>query len=277
MLNWTTASLILAGATLLAGAFLTARRLVAQLPGGVVKRRWQILTAVIAAFIFGYLGYLGVSWGTSTGWADLLVPAIFFLGGCFVWMTLRLALQTAIDIRRVAVLEQENITDPLLGVYNRRYLDRRLEQEVARARRYGLPLAVLLLDIDHFKRVNDGHGHLVGDQVLSYLGQLIRSSVREADVPARYGGEELLIIAPNIQLAAAGVLAERIRRHVETHTLVLTSQGGQRLELQITVSLGVAGLTPTVTGGPALLARADAALYRAKQAGRNRVMVEAGE
>lgn len=277
MTSWIAAILVCAGAGLLVGGLLTAWQLVRQLPAGVVQRRWQILTYVIAVFIVGYLGYLLVFWGRPAGWADLLVPAIFFLGSCFVWMTLRLALQTAIDIRRVAVLEQENITDPLLGVYNRRYLERRLEQEVARAQRYSLPLAVLLLDIDHFKRVNDTHGHLAGDQVLSYLGQLIRSSVREADVPARYGGEELLIIAPNTQPAAAVVLAERIRRHVETHALVLTNQAGQRLELQITVSVGVAGLTPALTDGSALLARADAALYSAKQSGRNRVAVEAGE
>jgi diguanylate cyclase (GGDEF)-like protein len=274
MVSGLAVALVLAGAALLGSALGPARQLVADLPPGLVRRRWRILALVIAAFILGYLGYLALFWGRHAGWADLLVPAIFLLGGCFVWMTLRLALQTAIDIRRVTVLEQENITDPLLGVYNRRYLDRRLEQEVARARRYGLPLAVLLLDIDHFKRVNDTHGHPAGDQVLSYLGQLIRSSVREADVAARYGGEELLIIAPNTTPAAAGVLAERIRGHVEAHALVLTNQAGQRLELQITVSVGVAGLSPQTTDGPALVGRADAALYRAKQDGRNRVVVE---
>jgi len=128
-----------------------------------------------------------------TAWLDLIVPSVFFFGAGFVWLTATLSLHTAIDIRRVTVLEHENITDPLIGIYNRRYLDRRLQEEFIRARRYSLPLSVLLLDIDHFKRVNDAYGHQVGDLVLSYLGKLLLSAIRATDIIARYGGEEILI------------------------------------------------------------------------------------
>ena len=276
-LNLIALSLVLAGVALLGGALVPARQLIAQLPSGPVRQRWHSLALLIAAFILGYVGYAAAVWGRVAAWTDLLVPVIFCLGACFVWLTLRLALQTALDVRRVTLLEQENITDPLVGIYNRRYLNRRLEAEVARARRYALPLSVLLLDIDHFKRINDTYGHPVGDQVLSYLGQLLRNSVREADVAARYGGEELLIIAPNTPPGAAGSLAERIRQHVETHALVLAGPASQRQEIQITVSIGVAGLNARVTDSQALVGQADAARYRAKQGGRNRVVVEADE
>ncbi len=130
----------------------------------------------------------------------------------------------------------------------------------------------MLLDIDHFKRVNDTYGHQAGDRVLSYLGRLVLHAVREADIPTRYGGEELLIIAPNTTLASAAALAERLRQHVETHELVLSSESNARQEIRITVSIGVASLAPGVANSRQLIGDADAALYRAKQEGRNRVV-----
>jgi diguanylate cyclase (GGDEF)-like protein len=99
----------------------------------------------------------------------------------FVWLTTSLSLQTAVDLRRMDLLETENITDPLTKVYNRRYLDRRLEEEVARAERYALKLSVLMLDIDHFKRINDTYGHQGGDVTLSTLGNLLKASLRDVD------------------------------------------------------------------------------------------------
>jgi diguanylate cyclase (GGDEF)-like protein len=267
--------LVIAGAGVLIVALFYVSRLVGQLPSGLVRRRWHILSGLIGFFFLGYIGYTVVFWNRHTAWLDLLVPTVFFFGAGFVWLTVTLALRTAIDIRRVAVLEQENITDPLLGIYNRRYLDRRLQEEFTRARRYSLPLSLLLLDVDHFKRVNDTYGHQVGDLVLNYLGKLLLSVIRATDIIARYGGEEILILTPNTTLSAAAMLAERMRQHVETHELVLTSEPDKRQAIRITISIGVTELGRDVANTAELVHNADAALYRAKEEGRNRVVLGA--
>lgn len=273
MLNWLANGLVIAGVCILIGALLPVRRLIAQLPTGHVRRRWYALTGLIALFIAGYLGYAIAFWSRPATWLDLIVPGVFFFGAGFVWLTASLSLQTAADIRRVTLLERESITDPLLGIYNRRFLDRRLEEECARAQRYALPVSVLLIDIDHFKRINDTYGHPVGDLVLSFLGKLLLQAIRESDIAARYGGEEIAIIVPNTPLSSAAALAERLRQHVETHELVVTHDANQSQVVRITVSVGVAGLTQDATDGQQLIQAADEALYRAKQAGRNRVVI----
>jgi len=273
MLNLLADGLVITGVCILTGALIPVRQLIAQLPAGQVRRRWYTLTTFIILFIVGYLGYALTVRGRHTTWPDLIVPAVFFFGAGFVWLTASLSLQTATDIRRVTLLERENITDPLMGIYNRRYLDRRLEEECARARRYALPLAILLIDIDHFKHINDAYGHQVGDLVLSYLGKLLLQAIRASDIAARYGGEEILIIAPNTTPSSAGTLAERLRQHVETHALVLTTIANKPQEIHITVSTGVAGLSESVTDSQGLVHHADEALYHAKQEGRNRVMI----
>jgi diguanylate cyclase (GGDEF)-like protein len=265
--------LVIAGISILVGSLIPVRQLINQLPAGEVRRRWQILRVLTIFFIFGYGGYLGVLWTHKPEWSDLIVPGVFFFGACFVWLTSTLSLQTAIDIRRVTLLEKENITDTLTGLYNRRYLDRRLEEEFSRAKRYSFPLSILMVDIDHFKKINDNYGHQAGDLVLSYFGKLILNAMRNSDIAARYGGEELLVIAPNTPMLPAGELAERLRQHVETHELVLTSEGSQRQAIHITVSIGVATYDSKMDGVKELVQDADEALYRAKQAGRNRVVV----
>ena len=265
--------LVIAGAGVLIAALFYVRQLVIQLPAGQVKNRWYVLSGLISFFFFGYIGYTIAFWSRNTSWLDLLVPSIFFFGAGFVWLTVILSLRTAMDIRRVTLLEQENITDPLLGIYNRRYLDRRLQEEFNRAKRYSLPLSVLLLDIDHFKSVNDSHGHQVGDLVLNYLSKLLLSAIRATDIIARYGGEEILIIAPSTSISAAATLAERIRQHVETHELVLTSGSDKRQAIRITISIGVTELDQDVANTEELVHNADEELYRAKGEGRNRVML----
>jgi len=273
MINFLAASLVIIGAGLLVGSLIPTRKLIAQLAPGPLRNRWYILTALIVFFIAGYLIYTAAFWSRHKDWLDLIVPGVFFFGAIFVWMISTLSLQTAIDLRRVILLEQENITDVLTGVYNRRYLDRRLKEESARAQRHALPLSLLLMDVDHFKRVNDTYGHQAGDQVLSYLGKLTLDAVRTSDVVTRYGGEEFMIIAPDTPLTSAGALAERLRQHVESHALVLTSESSQPQEIYITISIGVAGFDPKVDNPQTLMHQADEAVYRAKQEGRNRVVI----
>ena len=276
MLDLIAIGLVAVGAVLMVVALVTAGRLVAELPGGTVRRQWQVLAGLIFFFVAAYVAYLVTEARERASVTELLIPAAYFLGGYFVVLVTIVSLQTARDVRRVAVLEEQSITDPLMGVYNRRHLERRLEEEVGKAMRYGLPLASLLLDVDHFKRINDEHGHAVGDQVLRGLGAHLLDAVRKADIVTRYGGEEVVVLAPHTSLGEGRQLAERLRESVLAEPLVPGSETKDGRPLHITLSIGVAALGPGVNDGQALLKASDEALYRAKQSGRNRV-VAAGE
>ena len=262
--------LLLWGAIFLLVSLVPVKRIVADLPPGNLRRWWKLLGVFIVFFIISYLGYILAIGDRRTGLPDLIVPMVFFLGGVFVLLVAYLALKTTLLIRRVATLERENITDALTGLYNRRYLDMALSQEIQRARRYAYPLSVLLLDVDHFKEINDTYGHQKGDQVLTYIGSRIRSLVRESDSVARYGGDEFAVIAPHINLEAAETLADRIRKNLATGAVLPpcpTDAGAP-----ITVSIGAAELQG-MEEGCELIEWADQALYRAKKRGRNLVAV----
>ncbi len=171
------------------------------------------------------------------------------------------------DITEERALEEQlrhlSNTDALTGLYNRRYLDERLETELERAQRYGLSLSFMMIDIDHFKHFNDEFGHETGDQVLQTLAKVMQELVRTSDIPCRYGGEEFVIILTNTNQAGAQDLAERLRQRVEA-----TPMAGEH----VTISIGVASHSASHPHNSAeLLQRADAALYRSKAEGRNRV------
>jgi diguanylate cyclase (GGDEF)-like protein len=184
--------------------------------------------------------------------------------------------------RRVAELEQRlraaeraarnlSLTDPLTGVCNRRRLVEELPLEIERARRTAKPLAVVICDIDHFKRINDGHGHPAGDEVLRAFARLLAGSVRETDWVARYGGEEFVVVLPNADAEGAAGVAGKLRAAVEA--LAVAADGAT---IRLTASFGVAACRPgrdDEVPVDALIERADQALYRAKQNGRNRVTV----
>ncbi len=266
-------TLVLAGALVLVAAMPPTRRLIARLPKGRVRGRWYVMLAFVLLFLLGYLGYALAFWNRHERPIDLLVPVIFLLGACFVALNAVLSLQTVEALLRLSLLEKENIADPLTGVYNRRYLDRRLNEEVSRARRHGLPLTVLMLDIDHFKRINDDHGHQAGDQVLAQFADLTKRQLREPDLVARYGGEEFLVIAPQTTRHDALNLAERLRARIESNTFTVTNMAaqGERLEIRVTCSIGVAGLSDEIVRADMLVHCADKNMYHAKHAGRNRV------
>ena len=263
--------MVAAGTAILGITFVYVRQLIDELPAGVLRRRWYFMGALILLFISGYFGYLFISWERLKDWQGLVVPVIFLLGANFVWLAISSAFFTVKDLRRVALLEHEAIVDPLTGIYNRRHLDRKLEEECAKAMRYGTRLSVLMLDIDHFKRINDTYGHKAGDEVLSHAGKLILSTIRECDIATRYGGEEFSIVAPNMSIGEAVTFAERIREYIEMHPLTVSSEQLHRKEINMTVSIGVADFRPETSDGDSLIRHADEALYHAKQNGRNRV------
>jgi diguanylate cyclase (GGDEF)-like protein len=163
------------------------------------------------------------------------------------------------------------LQDPLTGLYNRRMLEDRLGSELAGAARHGRVVSILMVDIDHFKAVNDTHGHLAGDEVLRMVAATLRATIRKEDFVARFGGEEFVVIARETALDGATLLGERIRRAVERSRCVW-----QDLELTATVSVGVTVATLPERFVPGeterrLIDAADRALYRAKEGGRNRV------
>ena len=264
--------LIVAGTSLLIFSFVPVWKLARELPPGEIRRRWAILVALLILFVPGYIIYGSVERDSFRELVDLVVPVIFFLSAVFVLLVTTISLQTSVDIRRITILERENITDPLTGIYNRRYLDRRLGDEVRRTRRYGFPLSVLLLDIDHFKLLNDEYGHRFGDVVLSAVGETIAQSARASDVVARYGGEEILVIAIHTSVPDAVQLAERLRNKVETIDVGSLNDDHPGDFRTVTVSIGVAGMSEETSTEESLIENADKALYQAKQEGRNRVV-----
>ncbi len=196
--------------------------------------------------------------------SDLLQRLGAVLGVC---------LENAYNRARVT---RSGLSDYLTGWHSRRYLNARLREELARAARNGTTVACVMIDVDHFKSINDTYGHLAGDEALREVTGRIDMQIRASDTAARFGGDEFSLLLPDTSIAAAGQLAERIRQALEPPL----DLGGGHL-VKVTLSLGVAGASPArgdrdlKSQAEALLSAADAALYRAKAAGRNRVVLAA--
>lgn len=165
-------------------------------------------------------------------------------------------------------LRDQSIHDALTGLYNRRYLEETLGQELISAQRHGYQVSVIMGDIDHFKSVNDRYGHLAGDEVLRVFGALLKRHARGSDIYCRYGGEEFLLVLPQMTLDGAAVRAEQVR-----NALLAGPISNGDLAIEVTASFGVATFPGDGCTGEELIAAADQALYAAKAAGRNRVHV----
>ncbi|WP_407354002.1 diguanylate cyclase [Luteimonas sp. R10] len=177
----------------------------------------------------------------------------------------RLAEITALQAR----LEEQAQRDPMTGLYNRRYLDEALERELATCRRSGTPLSLVLIDIDHFKRINDTYGHPAGDEMIRRLADLLADRVRNTGlVVCRYGGEEFLLMLPGTEMAEAALLAEDLCASFEA--MRVDTGGGV---MRATLSVGIAGFPEHAPKAQALVREADQALYAAKLGGRNRVVL----
>lgn len=195
--------------------------------------------------------------------------------------TLIAAINDGIEYNKQSLLEREHnkknlrlsITDALTGCFNRTYMNAHLNNEIKRARRYRHSLSIIMCDIDNFKKINDTHGHVTGDQVLILFAQTINDTIRQGlDWLVRYGGEEFLLVLPEIGIEGASFLAKRICENIAQKTMRIEEK-----EIQVTASFGLAGFTPDTpqenSSPEFLITAADTVLYQAKTQGKNRVIV----
>ncbi len=212
--------------------------------------------------------FLSGSGGPADKVKGLDLGAVDYVGKPFDAFELRARVNAALRTKRVQdlLIEHANV-DPLTGLANRRGLLERLELEWARVQRHGGALSFIMGDIDHFKDVNDSHGHGVGDRMLREVARAIAGQCRNVDLPSRYGGEEFAVVVPDEPASCAARLAERCRQAIEA---IRVSVGVETVST--TASLGVADTTGA-DSPDALIRRSDEAMYRAKNAGRNRVVI----
>ena len=186
---------------------------------------------------------------------------------------MQLSIQTATTLDKAGVyaeIEKYATQDALTGLNNRRSLDLRVAQEVAIAKRKNLPLCVMMLDVDFFKKINDTYGHYGGDIVLKEFAKIISDEVREYDFAARYGGEEFAILLPYTHIEEAKIVGERLRKTVEDTPILINQETEDAKKINVTISMGLAEFDRIETGEN-LFERADKALYEAKKNGRNQV------
>ncbi len=192
------------------------------------------------------------------------------VGFALAWLIFAKRPQIARQRHEADVLVTEARTDALTGLKNRRSFDEELKRQFAQRQRQGIVFSLLLIDLDHFKQVNDTHGHPAGDLVLQSVAQLLTKTLREMDLVYRHGGEEFAVICPGSRLHEAATAAERIRQTVETTPVLLKDSS-----IRLTLSVGVAEVGGS-EAAEGLLQRVDEALYAAKHAGRNRVRLHDG-
>jgi diguanylate cyclase (GGDEF)-like protein len=182
---------------------------------------------------------------------------------------IKFVLQDAFDLQYHKQIYESTVRDPLTGVFNRKHFDQHIAAELSFARRHGLPLTVMMIDLDHFKQINDLHGHQTGDQVLIITAETLSDSLRDEDLLIRYGGEEFVIITRGIPPEGASALGERVRQTIEQ--MAMEKPEGDTIT--ITASIGAVTVSdPTGIDGPRLLRESDENLYKAKEAGRNCVV-----
>jgi diguanylate cyclase (GGDEF)-like protein len=217
---------------------------------GFAEMRKELPALLLAEIALGCFGVvIARLWQFAPALVPLEIVPLFL-----IWSALR-----------ITELRAEAKADPKTGLANARHLREALSQELDRAARYGRPLSLLVADLDFLREVNNTHGHLAGDAILVGIGEVLRTELRQTDIPARFGGEEFCVVLPETSAAKAAQLAERVRRAVEERAF----EAGREQPLRVTVSVGVATFPIDAAGDDELLAAADAALYAAKSRGRN--------
>lgn len=244
------------------------------------RGQWPSLRNMMAFFAVCYGVYFFFLVTGRSFNKDLVAAEVFFLSSMFMLLVVRFAYQMIHNILRLKELEELANTDDLTGMFNRRAIVHLLKEEFHKSGQFGFPLSVAMVDLDHFKIINDTYGHLAGDTVLKEITKVLRDGLRHIDVLGRYGGEEFLCILPSTSPEGAMITAERVRERVEellfevTGADVLTPIFPEEAPtgeiVRITVSIGVASLDGSMADAENLVSAADSALFMAKESGRNR-------
>jgi diguanylate cyclase (GGDEF)-like protein len=255
-----------AGACIACASLAPLRDVAALVRAPRLRKAWRGLMVVVLCCILLLLTAAVSKYDDPIGVGDLAESGIHFLGPCFVLGVAWLSRRTAYETLRMAVLEEAAFVDSLTGLANRRRFNERLDDEVRRAHLICHPLSLIMVDIDHFKRVNDAHGHAAGDLVLKEVAMVLAANTRHSDTTCRFGREEFVIIVPSLGQLAVAELAEHLRRAIGETMISIPEIG----DVNVTISVGTAALRRD--DSPSSLAkRADSALYTAKRNGRDQV------
>ena len=269
------AALALASTGLMVYSILIAARIFRQLPRGSFLKWWKLLLVLIIGFAICYFIFaLTISHREPDPLIQLVV-AVFFFGAVFVLLTLRLFMHTFTSIAKTGWLNRNSILDESSGIYNLRYFEMRLNEEFDRARRYNIPLTLLLVEIDEFKKTNSSYGRIMGEKVFGGICKLLKENFRTSDIMARYGGDQLIMMLPSTALFSARKAAEKYRAVIEDKVLDVADEERDVISVRLnyTISIGVSVLQNDVKRAGELIRRADIALYKAKDRGRNRVAI----
>ena len=278
MIDTISALLIVLGLLVLGASIWRTERLI-----GILREKhpWTSLRNLMVFFAVGYGVYLYALLSGIPLNKDLVAGEIFFLTALFMLLVVRFAYQTIHDIMRLDELKQLANTDELTGMFSRRAILELLDDEFGKAKRFGFPLSVAMVDLDHFKKINDTYSHIAGDVVLREVARVLQTRLRKFDVLGRYGGDEFLCVLPGTGATGAVSTGERVRVRVnEVRFKIITPDNLEALEigsgtesetLSTTISVGVATMHDGMQTPVDLVREADAALYVSKGGGRNKV------
>ncbi len=263
--------LILCGISCFAASLFTIQHLIKKLPLGKVRNNWQILSFFIVGFIVGLSVYQVMMWTGKVELASITFPAVSLAVAAFVLLLCFLTYQTTRDIREAIAMDQASIIDPILDIYNRRYFDRRIDEETQRSRRYKLPLSLILFDIDDYSSVKDNHGKLVAEVVLRKVSDYVVNTVRSSDIVARFDEHKIVVGTTQTDEEMAKVLADRLRSEIAKLDVLPQHDQENTTALQITVSAGVSSVLDSVKTGFDLVDITEKALQQANKLGPNNV------
>ncbi|HIJ60667.1 MAG TPA: GGDEF domain-containing protein [Nitrospirae bacterium] len=263
--------LVLIGAVLQLISIWTVKKIVNNIP--IMKNHWRVLGLFLIFFLLGYLTFAITLWtGHEYISGDTITSVIFFFGACFVLIITKMTKKSIKTLQEYTELQKDVITDPLMSIYNRRFIDKQIEHEFNLALRNKTIFSIALIDVDHFKSINDTYGHHIGDIVLKRLAKIFLESVRKSDFVGRYGGEEIILILPNTDKDGAFFLAEKMRALIEKTPIIKGDEKCRGKDLYCTISVGISGFCKERHKDyRAIINDADAAMYNAKCSGRNKV------
>ena len=280
--NFFSIGLTAGGAFILLAALLATNRIICRLPKGKVRRKWSVAGVLLGILSISYISYAIANW--MRGLMDAqkiigfyLVPMVFFLCGCIVCLIISFVLNLDVYFTPSPAGKFEDTIDPMTGIYNQRYLDFRLNQEIHRSQRYNVPLSIVLMSLDNIRQISETYGKKARDQLLINFAKLALHNVRITDITARYGDAEIMVVATNTPVSSMSVFSDRMQKAI-AETLDISeepspasSKGEKRVE--INVSIGISGFSPETNTKESLVKSVENALSRARSLGPNKAII----